>query len=142
MRDDFFLSHFSTHPFLSISMTRVPRHFIASRARHHASRFLLPDTKWFKLLSLYLFETLEEEYNKFPSLFALSKKNKKTKEGENSEAAPTRRCRTSRQVSQYVLFCRHMKQHQPTVTNLQNVWKQVKKHKLETAICYYSHPCK
>lgn len=99
-------------------MPAISRAYLLSRAELHAGRHLQPSSKWFKSISQMLCDILEEEYEGLSSL---------TDEGIlHSHGSITIRRRKPRVVSQYVTFCRYMKENHSNFINLQAVWRHVK----------------
>ena len=98
-------------------MQRISRSEIVNKAKQHSARLLHPSSKWHKMVSLWISELLQEEFDWMYHHFHSS---------SESDVPATVCRRKTRRVSEYVAFCRYMKVHQPEQSNLQHVWKQVK----------------
>lgn len=89
---------------------------LTSRVNFHIKKhFIESDSILYKSFHKFLHEVLTEEYKLIRSNVKLNKESVSNKS--------TRRSLRVRKQSEYVLFCRFMKEHHPEQKNLQTVWK-------------------
>lgn len=101
-------------------MLSITKRLILARVHLHTQRLFKPGNSLEALFSKILLSILEEEY-----VYAQSLLEQVDSFSSTARAAVSRH-RRSRKISDYVLFCRYMKQHHPEQTKLQSVWNKVR----------------
>src|SRR5579862_4144750 len=97
----------------SVIMSAITKALIVARVRSHITKVCKSGNEFEKGLTKFLTTVIEEEYTYIQSIL---NKNNDTESNESLINS-----RKQRKVSEYVLFCRYMKENHPEQLRLQNV---------------------
>jgi hypothetical protein len=94
----------------------MPLYHLVDHAHYIATQNLKPKSRLFEPLTAFILSVLQENMLRNPY------------QSMTDESIMSRfgRRRKSRKISQYVQFCRYMRENQPDLINLQEIWKTAK----------------